>query len=85
MTDIVGLEKRRNRLIRQQAQGIAKVSYQTSIPVRDRVIQTLDVGVAPLATRLLAEIAKAGLTRQLTRQALHRYAAMTGGVGEVPT
>jgi hypothetical protein len=70
MTDIAGLEKRRNRIIHRRAQVASVATYQTSIPVRDRVIQTLDLGEHPLATRLLAEIAGARFDETINTQAL---------------
>lgn len=71
LMDSIGiLESRRNRIIRRQAQVVRATAYQTSIPVRDRVIQTLQIGERPLATRLLAEIAKARFEETVNTQGL---------------
>jgi hypothetical protein len=58
MRHVAALEKQRNRLIR--AAGAAPAApYETAVPLRDQVVQTLRLGGRPMSTRLLADLARA--------------------------
>jgi hypothetical protein len=70
MREISALERRRNRLVHQIAAGPVPERYETPIPVRDRVIQTLSLGSRPMAAKLLADVARSFFAAVIPTQSL---------------
>jgi hypothetical protein len=57
--EIEALERRRNRLVHRTNAEIGAGEYQTSFPLRDRIIQTLALGGRAMAAKLLADVSRA--------------------------
>lgn len=60
LQDIVVLERRRNRLVHKSNPDIARTtsSYESSIPLRDQVIQALRLTGRPSSARLVSDVTK---------------------------
>lgn len=60
LQDIAALERRRNRLVHKSNPEIARTtsSYESSIPLRDQVIQALRLTGRPSSARLVSDVTK---------------------------
>ena len=60
LQDVAVLERRRNRLVHKTNPGVAPVtsSYESSIPLRDQVIQALQLTGRPSSARLVSDVTK---------------------------
>ncbi len=61
LQDVAVLERRRNRLVHKSNPDIARAtsSYESSIPLRDQVIQALRLTGRPSSARLVSDVTKA--------------------------
>jgi hypothetical protein len=60
LQDVAVLERRRNRLVHKSNPDIARTtsSYESSIPLRDQVIQALQLTGRPSSARLVSDVTK---------------------------
>lgn len=70
MRDIRSLERRRDELVHRIATQRAPERYETAIPVRDRVIQTLTLGGRAMSAKLLADVARSFYGAMISTQSL---------------
>ena len=86
LDEIARNERLRNRLVRQHAPAEPATGYATALPLRDKVISTLEIVGHPAATKLLADVCLAFVGDRLATAALsslrrderRRFAASQG-------